>query len=72
MISFRSSLLACLLASSSAFAVKPASTSLAFTQRSTAMRAPVNLSMSGGASAVPDLKVSYSMRLNTISLEMHY
>ena len=58
MVSFRSSLIVGLLASSSAFAVKPAHTSLAFTQRSSSTRVPVNLSMSGGASAVPDLKVS--------------
>lgn len=56
MVSFRSSLFVGLLASSSAFAVKPASTSLAFTQRTSSTRAPVNLSMSGGASVVPDLK----------------
>ena len=61
MISFRSSLFACLLASSSAFAVKPAYTTPAFTQRSSATRAPVNLSMSGGASAVPDLKVRFEL-----------
>lgn len=46
---FRSCLLACLLASSSAFAFKPNAQPLA-------QRAPVNLSMSGGSSAVPDLK----------------
>lgn len=48
---FRSGLLACLLASSSyAFAFKPTANTQPLT------RAPVNLSMSGGASAVPDLK----------------
>lgn len=60
MVSFYSSLLACLLASTSAaFAVKPVTQSMAFTHRpsSSTQRTPVNLSMSGGASVVPDLKV---------------
>ena len=57
MVSFRSSLLACLLASTSyAFAVKPATQSLAFAQRSGPTRT-VNLNMSGGSTSVPDLKV---------------
>mmetsp|Transcript_15591 Transcript_15591/g.33686 ORF Transcript_15591/g.33686 Transcript_15591/m.33686 type:complete len:319 (+) Transcript_15591:87-1043(+) len=59
MVSFYSSLLACLLASTSAaFAVKPVTQSIAFTHRpsSSTQRTPVNLSMSGGASVVPDLK----------------
>ena len=50
---FRFGLLACLLASTSyAFAFKPTAPA----QRSLATRAPVNLSMSGGQAAVPDLK----------------
>ena len=61
MVLFRSGLIACLLASSSyAFAFKPTTHSSSFAQQSNAThkRAPVNLSMSGGASAlpIPDLK----------------
>mmetsp|Transcript_24220 Transcript_24220/g.39360 ORF Transcript_24220/g.39360 Transcript_24220/m.39360 type:complete len:319 (+) Transcript_24220:67-1023(+) len=59
MVLFRSGLIACLLAStSSAFAFKPTAQPPAFAQRNNApsTRAPVNLSMSGGADAVPDLK----------------
>eukprot|EP00956_Cyclotella_meneghiniana_P019086 scaffold32409_cov66-Cyclotella_meneghiniana.AAC.4 len=58
MVSFRSGLLSCLLATTSyAFAVKPISQSPAFTHGSHgATRVPVNLSMSGGSQAVPDLK----------------
>ena len=58
MVLFRSGLITCLLATTSyAFAFKPTTThhapsSIATQQR----RPPVNLSMSGGASAVPDLK----------------
>mmetsp|Transcript_16553 Transcript_16553/g.32308 ORF Transcript_16553/g.32308 Transcript_16553/m.32308 type:complete len:316 (+) Transcript_16553:177-1124(+) len=56
MVSFRSSLLVCLLASSSyAFAVKPAAQSLAFTQRNAAASSS-NLNMSSGSGSVPDLK----------------
>lgn len=52
MVLFRSGLLAGLLASSSyAFAFKPTAAPPSYTQRSS-----VNLGMSGGASAVPDLK----------------
>lgn len=60
MVLFRSGLITCLLATtSSAFAFKP--NAPAYTnQRNVAttsnQRVPVNLSMSGGASAVPDLK----------------
>ena len=59
MVSFRSGLLSCLLATTSyAFAVKPISQSPAFTHGSHgATRVPVNLSMPGGSQAVPDLKV---------------
>jgi len=63
MVSFRSALLACLMGSSSAFAFKlhsnPAHPTVHSTQSpstSKSNRAPVNLSMSGGADAVPDLK----------------
>ena len=58
MVLFRSSLLTCLLATTSyAFAFKPTAQSPSYAQqRSTASRPSVNLSMSGGASAVPDLK----------------
>lgn len=54
----RSGLLACLLASTSyAFAFKPNTQVTSLSQRTNVPnRAPVNLSMSGGASAVPDLK----------------
>lgn len=54
----RSGLLACLLASTSyAFAFKPTTHTPSYTQQRTNVnRAPVNLSMSGGADAVPDLK----------------
>ena len=54
MAHFRSGLLACLLATTSAFAFKP--TTQPLSQRTVQNRPPVNLSMSGGASAVPDLK----------------
>jgi hypothetical protein len=60
MVSFRSSLLSCLLATTSyAFAVKPIAQSPAFTRSNgaSATRVPVNLSMSGGSQTVPDLKV---------------
>ena len=59
MVSFHSGLLSCLLATTSyAFAVKPITQSPAFTHgRHGATRVPVNLSMSGGSQAVPDLKV---------------
>lgn len=59
MVPFRSGLLTCLLAStSSAFAFKPVTHSTSFAQQhgTTINRAPVNLSMSGGQVAVPDLK----------------
>jgi len=59
MVPFRSGLLTCLLAStSSAFAFKPVTYSTSFAQQhgTTINRAPVNLSMSGGQVAVPDLK----------------
>lgn len=56
MVLFRSGLITCLLASTSyAFAFKPTTQTPAFAQQRNA-RAPVNLNMSGGASAVPDLK----------------
>lgn len=61
MVLFRSGLVTCLLASTSyAFAFKPTTPSYA-QQRSVATttsnnRVPVNLSMSGGSSATPDLK----------------
>jgi len=55
---FRSGFLTCLLASTSyAFAFKPTTQSPSYAQqRTNANRLPVNLSMSGGTSAVPDLK----------------
>jgi len=59
MVPFRSGLLTCLLASrSSAFAFKPAthSTSLSQQHGTAINRLPVNLKMSGGQIAVPDLK----------------
>ncbi|KAL3823849.1 hypothetical protein ACHAXA_004121 [Cyclostephanos tholiformis] len=59
MVPFRSGLLTCLLASTSvAFAFKPATHSTTFAQQhGTAInRLPVNLSMSGGQVAIPDLK----------------
>jgi hypothetical protein len=59
MVLFRSGLFACLLASTSyAFAFKPTTHSPSLYQQSDATnkRALVNLSMSGGASAIPDLK----------------
>jgi len=57
MVLFRSGLVTCLLASTSyAFAFKPTTPSYT-QQRSVANnRVPVNLSMSGGSSATPDLK----------------
>lgn len=60
---FRSALLACLLASTSyAFAFKPTTHTPSYSQqRSAVNRANVNLSMSGGASAVPDLKAPAAM-----------
>lgn len=51
MVSFSTLLTYCLLHGTSAFAFKPTPT------REVANRVPVNLSMSGGASSVPDLKV---------------
>lgn len=63
MVSFRSALLSCLLATTSyAFAVQPITQTPAFSRRSNAgaTRVPVNLSMSGGAQTVPDLKVSFN------------
>ena len=59
MVPFRSGLLTCLLAStSSAFAFKPVTHSTSFAQQhgTTINRSPINLSMSGGQVAVPDLK----------------
>ena len=59
MVPFRSGLLTCLLAStSSAFAFKPVthSTSLSQQHGTAINRLPVNLRMSGGQIAVPDLK----------------
>lgn len=50
MVSFSTLLTYCLLQGTSAFAFKPTPT------RDVANRVPVNLSMSGGASSVPDLK----------------
>lgn len=70
MVSFRSGLLSCLLATTSyAFAVKPITQSPAFTHRSNAAsaRVPVNLSMSGGSQAVPDLKVSISLKIHGVA-----
>jgi len=58
MVLFRSGLLSCLFACTSyAFAFKPTAKPPSYSQRPyLPNRPPVNLSMSGGASAVPDLK----------------
>ncbi len=57
MVLFRSGLITCLLATTSyAFAFKPSTTHAPSSFATQQRRAPVNLSMSGGASAVPDLK----------------
>ena len=61
MVLFRSGLVTCLLASTSyAFAFKPTTPSYAqqrsVTTTTSNNRVPVNLSMSGGSSATPDLK----------------
>ena len=71
MVSFQSSFLACLFASSSsAFAVKPTTQSIAFTQRS-APTQTTNLSISGTSSAVPDLKVNrFKTNLNCHFLDV--